>query len=375
MSTHAADAEHVNYGFLNQDPLLLEESEFVFEGDRRGVTEDVYASELEDLPVDHARFIENFRGFLDSRKILKDPNTKKQVATYWANQDQLATNGHNLTAIVTTWTSSMESNGGNRREYALVAAMSPDVPFVVIDNPGSGFSEKLPDDVITHMIHTGEFDQAGSILGRALASEDHYPMAVAGASAGARYALGIAGAEEVDNVQRIGLIDPVGQADFGRLKLAFRMGKELIKHAPAYSKASEDPYLHPHDNFDTPEDWEKMVGPKELNSQVKQNEARMQKFWQLPKVLTHPNGLSADFIRAMENNPDAELTYVAPQKSELTRGSHRYDAGQFLAFAAMNSSDKHLIERVRVLSIPEATHYFTSAYPRKVGSLIADIIE
>lgn len=376
--------EAIDYGYLNADPQLLEVTTF-----RDTYAHSLHPNDLE-MPivqtktklalsvqtVDHARFLENYGNFLNSRQILEDPATENRVSTYWANQDQLKTNHDKLTAIITTWTSSMETNGGNRREFAVVAAMNPETPFVIIDNPGSGFSDKLPAKVMEHTLATGEFDKAGAIISRALADENHYPRTYMGTSTGGRYALGIGRSSAVDNVERLGVIDPPGQSAFGALKLGRRMVKELVRHAPKFAAASEDPYLKPHDNFNTPEEWEEMVGPKTLGVQLRRNRALTQKFWQLPRAMARQQGLSTDIASAMSRLPEAKLTYVSPDNSELLRGSSWQDAANYLArLAIFTDVEGDFIGRVRVIQVPEATHYFTSAYPRKVGALTKEIIK
>jgi hypothetical protein len=376
--------EAIDYGYLNREPLNVDLTTFV-DTYAHGINpndlelpiiQNRWKLALDEPTIDHARFLDNYGHFLDSREVLEDPVTENRVSTYWANQDQLRTNPEKLTAIITTWTSSMETNGGNRREFAVAAAMSPETPFVIIDNPGSGFSDKLPSKVMEHTLATGEFDKAGAIISRALAAENHYPRVYMGTSTGGRYALGIGRSSAVDNVERLGVIDPPGQSAFGARKLGRRMVKELVRHAPKFAAASEDPYLRPHDNFDTPEEWEEMVGPKTLGAQLHRNRAITQKFWQLPRAMAKQEGLSTDIASAMSRLSEAKLTYVSPNNSELVRGSTWQNAADYLArLAIFNDVEGDFIERVKVIHVPEATHYFTSAYPTKVGALTKEIIK
>ncbi len=368
----------VLYDHLNKESAGFRVTNFAYEeaGGSAEIKQTQTSSSFEGLPVDHARFLENYEHFLDSRRIFTDPNTGNHVGTYWANRDQLTDHAEDLVAIVTTWTSSMETNGGNRREYALVAAMNPEVSFVVVDNPGSGFSDRLPDDVMDHTKDSWEFDEAAAIISRALAADDFYPKTYMGVSTGGRYAIAAARTEAADNIEQIGAIDPPGQSDFGPLKLTRRMIAELIIHGPRFAAASEDPYVRPHETFGTPEAWEEMVGPKELGDQLRRNRAVMQKFWYLPRAMSKRPGLSADIVAALGDRPEAHLVYVSPEKSELVDYPKLPATAlqTYLTALALRAEDGKFIERVQTILVPQATHYFTAAYPRRVGELASKII-
>ncbi|MBX4191160.1 hypothetical protein KW794_03675 [Candidatus Saccharibacteria bacterium] len=321
---------------------------------------------LRQEPVDHARFLENYQGFPDTLQLLSDPSSGNDVAAYWANRDA---DRENVIALITTRQSSLATNGGNRREYALVGAMNPNVRLAVIDSPGTGPSTKLPPEVMDHTMATGRFDKAAAIVAGALNHAKIYPRAFIGVGTGGRYAFGIAANAEPGQVHKIGGIDPEGQSDLGFMAQNLSMLKELFRHERAFRAVNQDPYASPHKNFpDIPKEWEEKQ-PIRVARNLTSSRSAAQIFLQVPWALRHGGGaMAADMEDALQNQQVARLDYVSPEKSELLK--HPGDPVRVLGHLSADA-----VARVRIIRVPEATHYFTAAHPRLVGAIVREIIQ
>jgi pimeloyl-ACP methyl ester carboxylesterase len=351
---------NVDYSYLNQDIVRAE----VFTPGL-STPQEVF---LEQQPVDHQRFLDNYRQFPDTLQLLKDKSTGNDVAVYWANRDAPR---DSVIALITTRQSSLATNGGNRREYALVAAMNPQVRLAVIDSPGTGPSTKLPPDVMDHTIATGKFDKAAGIVANALDKAQIHPRAFIGVGTGGRYALGISASADLEpgQVCKIGAIDPEGQSELSLISQNLGMLKELVKHERAYREVTKDPYASPHEIFpDIPEEWEKKQ-PLRVARKLTSNRSASQIFFQVPRALRHGGrALASDMEDALQHQETARLDYVSPEKSELLK--HPYDPIRTLGYLSAETAS-----RVRIIRVPEATHYFTAAHPRLVGAIVKEILE
>jgi hypothetical protein len=348
--------EKVDYSYLNQD---IVRAEVIIPGQS---PEEIV---LEQQPVDHVRFVENYRQFPDTMQLLTDPATGNEVAAYWANRDA---DRDNVIALITTRQSSLATNGGNRREYALVAAMNPDIRLAVLDSPGTGPSTKLPPGVMDHTMATGRFDKAAAIVANALSHAHIYPKAFIGVGTGGRYAFGVAASAEAGQVRKIGGIDPEGQSDLGFIGQNLSMVRELFRHERAFRAVTQDPYASPHDNFpDIPKEWEKKQ-PVRVAKKLTSNRSAAQIFLQVPWALRHGGrAMAEDIEEALQNQQAAKLDYVSPEKSELLK--HSDDPLRILGYLSADVASK-----VRIIRVPEATHYFTAAHPRLVGAIVREVI-
>jgi pimeloyl-ACP methyl ester carboxylesterase len=347
----------INYSYLNQETVR---AEVITAG--LDIAEEVI---LEQQPVDHERFVENYRLLPDSMQLLKDPLSGNEVAAYWANRDA---DRDKVIALITTRQSSLATNGGNRREYALVGAMNPGVRFVILDSPGTGPSTKLPPQVMDHTIATGRFDKAAAIVAGALDHAHIHPLAFIGVGTGGRYAIGASANVEPGQVRKIGGIDPEGQSDMGFLRQNLGMLKELMKHERAFREATKDPYAVPHDSFpDVPKEWEAKQ-PVRVARNLTSSRSAAQIFIQVPRALRHGGqAMAADMEAALGQQDEATLDYVSPEKSELLK--HPDDPVRVLGYLSAEAAAK-----VRIIRIPEATHYFTAAHPRLVGAIVKEVL-
>lgn len=349
--------EKVNYSYLNQDTVR---AEVITAGS--STPEQIV---LEQQPVDHERFVENYRLLPDSMQLLRDPLSGNDVAAYWTNQDA---DKDRVIALITTRQSSLATNGGNRREYALVGAMNPDARFVILDSPGTGPSTKLPREVMDHTMATGRFDRAAAIVAGALDCARIHPLAFIGVGTGGRYAIGASANVESGQVRKIAGIDPEGQSDMGFLRQNMGMLKELLKHERAFREVTEDPYAAPHDNFPgIPKEWEAKQ-PARVAKNLTSSRSAAQIFIQVPRALRHGGqALAADMEAALGHQAEAALDYVSPEKSELLKNPD--DPLRVLGYLSAESAAK-----VRIIRVPEATHYFTAAHPRLVGAIVKEVL-
>jgi hypothetical protein len=322
-------------------------------------------------PVDRGRFKENYKGLQDNRQALEDPLTGNRVVVHWANVDQLDIASKGLVVIVTTRNSSLDTNGGNRREYAIVSAMNPEHPFAIVDIPGAGLSDRLPRKVKRELLKTGSFISASEIVVRALETMPYLPSYYTGTGSGGRIAIAAGAASETGQIRRISAIDPEGQSDLGFVAQQKAFLRELTVHEPNARKVTEDPYADPHNNFpDLPEAWQKNA-PLSVAARYIVARSLWQQFVSLPRALSHgQNVLQTDIEAALEQQPHAFLDYISPEKSELLKDPD----DPIKTLGALSSSQVVRTRVLRVVRIPEATHYFTAAHPRFVGALLHETL-
>jgi hypothetical protein len=351
----------VDYEYLNQDPVPIK-----IYSPGADTWQD---TTLPQEPVDFDRFVKNYRdlGTHRTRKIFEDPHTGRRVVVRFANTDQLDTNPDELTALYTTRTSSLDTNGGNRREDALVATKNPDRPFVIIDSPGTGISSLPPRKAKNQAVRTGSFIEIARISVGALNDNDYFPTAFSGTGYGARMALGAAAISEAGQVKRIGMIDPEGQSNLGFWAQQKAMLRELLIHNGNAQKVTTDPYTKPHENFpDLPKEWEEN-SPLGVATRLVLNRTLWHQYVTLPRAFAKGQpSLRGDIEAALEQQETAFLDYVSPEKSELLLNPD----DPLRTLGGLANSQAVRTRLIRVVRVPEATHYFTSAHPRLVGALL-----
>jgi hypothetical protein len=349
--------KEVDYGYLNGDPLPIETySPAQISWESEGLPQG---------PVNHARFVDNYQSLQpdQNRQVLTDPVTGRRVVVHFTNLDRLEA-GEELDAVITTRNSSLDTNGGNRREYALLA---DERPTAVIDIPGAGLSDKLPRKIKQRLLKTGSFVAASEVVVRALDSAGYHPRSYSGTGLGGRYAIGAAAASRPGQVKHVTVIDPEGQSNLGFWAQQKAFARELLIHLKNARQATTDPYANPHENFPSlPKEWEKDA-PLKVTQRYFTRGSLWQQYITYPRVLAHGRlAFRRDIKAAQDKQGNMSFNYISPAKSELL-----LDADDPIktigALAVFNAAKR---KSMKVIRVPEATHYFTAAHPRIVRALI-----
>jgi hypothetical protein len=200
----------------------------------------------------------------------------------------------------------------------------------------------------------------------ALNNEGYYPAAFAGTGYGARLALGSAAVSESGQVKRIGMIDPEGQSNLGFWAQQKAMLRELTIHNAEALKATIDPYTKPHENFGLPESWEKN-SPLSVATRLILMRTLVHQYVTLPRAFAHgQSSLREDIEAALGQQESAFLDYVSPEKSELLLDPD----DPLKTLGGLANSQIVRTRLIKIVRVPEATHYFTAAHPRLVGALL-----
>lgn len=351
-----------------------------FEADRASVHNSLVVTEklaVERPEIDRDRFLQALEDIDRTWGVITDPKTGKEFEIALANLSAPLHNG--IDVELSTFTSSISGNPGNAVEFAENSALHPDRQRLYIATFGNGRSNYWDTDEQKYIRETGRFTQNNgealptmASLNRALEKADLPASRFSTNSGGGAPATALMGTLPEGQVTHAYIKSRPNISDHP-LNLAWGVGVAIgdLLDDRKYKKVSEDPWRLTGDLIaEAKEHLPEVYSPEAQN----RHQSLVQKAGnshRASKMLTDMTAFgrggaardypaSQDTVRAIQQQPDALLTYHFPLQDRLYRSPE--DIVQFLVQIYKLGSMVVKDGQVEVLTMP-GKHRDHTQYP------------